>query len=815
FSITPDIAGTYNYTWSPAGIMNNDTISNPTGTFNTPGTFNIYGAVDNGGGCTRVDTFTVNVSIGAKPTITMMPDSATICGSDPVQLDMFVAGSSLSCQETATATGQDDAATTVTINNFSCVPAGSDITGMTMDADIGGNCPNWYTYDIIINGTSQFTAQCNQTGLDLTPFLPINSVEIVSNDEDAFSDGVTMNLILNISYSVSPHNYVWTPSLNLSDSSIKNPLASPPTPTTYYVTVTDTLGGCFDTDSVYVSVGNDFIASAAVDTSICIYNGIAENIQLEATTSVGGTYTYDWNNGGTLSDSTISNPIASPTSTTDYIVTIMNPAGCERTDTASITVFNTTLPLLIQGDPNYCLGDSAMLYVGNYTTYEWHNTIDTSIVISTTDTNYLFAGQYTVTVSLNGCSATSDTITVNEVIVTAPVLTDTSFCVGSSVQIDAGTGYSNYQWSPSGGNGAGAQFGNITSGGFYSVTVDSTSGATTCSVISNTIEVIENAAPSPQIIGDLTYCSDDSTILSSNISYNSYLWTPSNLTSNSITAGAGQIILRVDSNNCFGYDTVTVIALPTPNFLIFGTDSLCPDTSSGSLSVDNLTFDSYLWSPSGSTLPTTPAGAGTHTVTVTQNGCSSTSTSTIYSYPTPNANFTANPGAPAQPQDEIVFTDASSSTNSITSWIWDFDATNIEAGRASEFNNPQSVGPGHTMNWAYGAQGTYSVTLTVIDDNGCYNSTNQEYLVFSNIIIPNVITPNGDGFNDVLEFVGLDGSVFPNNLSVYNRWGNQVFNKADYQNDWDGGVLSVGTYFFILEVEFNTGKEVFKGSLNL
>jgi hypothetical protein len=35
-------------------------------------------------------------------------------------------------------------------------------------------------------------------------------------------------------------------------------------------------------------------------------------------------------------------------------------------------------------------------------------------------------------------------------------------------------------------------------------------------------------------------------------------------------------------------------------------------------------------------------------------------------------------------------------------------------------------------------------------------------------------------------------------LNVFNRWGNEVFNETDYKNDWDGGELSPGVYYYYL-----------------
>ncbi len=69
--------------------------------------------------------------------------------------------------------------------------------------------------------------------------------------------------------------------------------------------------------------------------------------------------------------------------------------------------------------------------------------------------------------------------------------------------------------------------------------------------------------------------------------------------------------------------------------------------------------------------------------------------------------------------------------------------------------------------------------------------------------------------NDFLVFENLDTSVASNQVSIFNRWGNEVFSQPDYQNDWNGDGLSVGTYFYILQVDFKSGTETFKGSLNI
>ncbi|MEZ4908346.1 MAG: gliding motility-associated C-terminal domain-containing protein [Saprospiraceae bacterium] len=67
----------------------------------------------------------------------------------------------------------------------------------------------------------------------------------------------------------------------------------------------------------------------------------------------------------------------------------------------------------------------------------------------------------------------------------------------------------------------------------------------------------------------------------------------------------------------------------------------------------------------------------------------------------------------------------------------------------------------------------------------------------------NVITPNGDGINDNLIFPCLESGIYPKNeLIVFNEWGNQVFSKYNYNNDWQGTYngkdLPVGTYYYVL-----------------
>jgi uncharacterized repeat protein (TIGR01451 family)/gliding motility-associated-like protein len=81
--------------------------------------------------------------------------------------------------------------------------------------------------------------------------------------------------------------------------------------------------------------------------------------------------------------------------------------------------------------------------------------------------------------------------------------------------------------------------------------------------------------------------------------------------------------------------------------------------------------------------------------------------------------------------------------------------------------------------------------------------------------IPNTITPNGNGFNDSFEIPGL-GRFVSNEIVIFNRWGDHVFEAKDYQNNWSGEGLVSHTYFYVLKAVDEQGKEhVYKGFIQV
>lgn len=108
--------------------------------------------------------------------------------------------------------------------------------------------------------------------------------------------------------------------------------------------------------------------------------------------------------------------------------------------------------------------------------------------------------------------------------------------------------------------------------------------------------------------------------------------------------------------------------------------------------------------------------------------------------------------------------------------------------------------------------GAYQFVFTNI--NGCTDTVTVN-VTSSKLDNSNVITPNGDGKNDHL--IIPDINLFPgSNLSIYNRWGNEVYHSNNYTNDWEGKGLADGTYYYLLNRREANGKfKVFKGWIYL
>ncbi len=272
-------------------------------------------------------------------------------------------------------------------------------------------------------------------------------------------------------------SYLWS---NNDTTSFSN--VSPSVTTTYTVTVTDN-NGCTASDDVVVNVNLLPAAEAGPDAAFCA--GSSTNLNAS-----GGT-TYSWSPTTGLSNPNIANPVANPTTSTPYTVTVTNGNGCSNIDIVNITV--NPLPTAEAGPPqSICNTNSATLNASGGTIYHWSTLESTqSITVSPNTTS-----TYTVTVTDgNGCSQTDNVIITVYNLPIANAGNNTSICNGLSTNLNASGGQS-YSWSPASGLSNTAipnPVATPTSSTTYTVTVTDVNG---CSA---TDDVAIGIFPSPSV----------------------------------------------------------------------------------------------------------------------------------------------------------------------------------------------------------------------------------------------------------------------------------------------------------------------------
>lgn len=172
----------------------------------------------------------------------------------------------------------------------------------------------------------------------------------------------------------------------------------------------------------------------------------------------------------------------------------------------------------------------------------------------------------------------------------------------------------------------------------------------------------------------------------------------------------------------------------------------------------------------------TPKATTTYSVTITNAyGCSAVKTETVKQdvsfTPMVTVSTSVDCGHPMQ----LSFTNT---TPNADRFVW-------------------TMGNGDTLitkaptNYTYAESGRYPITVTAYR-NGCPISTTLSVEVENLSRVPNVITANNDGKNDLFT-IGLPDAK----LQIVNRWGRLIYESARYQNDW-GRDVPYGIYYFVL-----------------
>ncbi len=595
-------------------------------------------------------------------------------------------------------------------------------------------------------------------------------------------------------------SYLWSPSIYLSGTIIANPVCTPMDTTTYIVTGTNSCG--VSTDTIVVSTFPIVNVNLGDDQTVCP----GQTINLSVENIAGATYTWEPAGYFIGSDSTSSVSFIS-TVNTSIVVTSTNVNGCVSSDTLQINIITPPAAPVItaQGPTTFCEGDNVVLQSSTGNFVIWSNGLENfnQILVTT-------SGSYYVT-SVDGiCPATSDTIVVTVNPTPAASFTldgDSTICEGSCVNITADQ-TTNFSWLLPDTSVLTTQTIAACSTGVYSLSVTENGCVGT-----ETINIIVAPLPALPVItlnGPDVICEGESALLQSSYATGNQ-WSIDGAT---IAGSVGNAhltfvggLFTVTYTNGLGCSATSLGQLITikptsPLVISASSDTLiCGNNPQPVLLTASPGFITYDWSTNEVTDTITISTEGVYTVTGTnQYGCETTSSITFVIAP----NFELDINSP-------VYFD-------------DYNVT-INGGTDGSINLTVNPIATYTYSWSNGQStedlsnipaGSYTVTVT--NEFGCSEVGSIVVKEPEAIKLPNTFSPNGDGYNDFYVIKGIQG--YPNSqLDIFNRWGNLVYSKKGYTNDWNGvsnngNELPDGTYFIVVDLNME-GKENVKGSIDI
>jgi gliding motility-associated-like protein len=565
--------------------------------------------------------------------------------------------------------------------------------------------------------------------------------------------------------------YYWNfgdPSSGTADTStVTNPTHTFDTAGTYTILLVSKNPLCNDTLRQTIKVYALPVPTITGTDSICPGGS--------ATINAGGGLTYKWNNGATTSSIT-----GFPASTQTYTVTVSN-GTCSKDTTFTVVVKPVPIPNITTVPDTICIGDSSKLTATGGGTYIWTFSGSPDSVIWVKP---IVTKTYTVQVTKHGCIATtSKTVTVISPASIIIGVRNDSICPTDSTYIYVRGGLT-YKWLPSG------------------ITADSIKAKTnvtktyTCVVTNScgtdTVTATLHIAPVPIIKPKgVTICKGSSGQI---FAYGggTYSWTPNtNLTCNTCGSPIASptvtttYTVTVSNGKCSKDSVVTVNVNPIPIPGITPPQKICacsPATLSGTGG------GTYVWSTGATTnsITVSPCSDSTYKVTVSKNGCDSTATTSI----------TVNPAGITACCTATIIKDSSGPVQLLatgdTSYVW-----YPSNGSLSCTNCSDPI-----------ASPTVTTTYTVYGVNKFGCSTSDTVTIFVEIPcadfrVPNVFTPNDDGRND--DFVIRVLNPLTYSITIYDRWGVEVYTSTDPTVYWTGHLLATqymvpdGVYYYIIK----------------
>ena len=634
--------------------------------------------------------------------------------------------------------------------------------------------------------------------------LTIIQDNIVLTNDTTICYGTSKQLL-----TVPALSFCWSPTTYLNNSTIPDPIASPPHNITYYYTAEVTGNNLI--------VNGDFNAGNTGFTSQYVY----ANPNITEGQYFVGTNPQAWN------------PSMSPC--TDHTtgngnMMMVNGAPVPNVyvwrETVTVTpntnyAFSTWIQALWPPNPAQLQFSINGNDIGNlitaslptctwtqfYTT--WNSGNSTSAVISVVNKNTQVQGNDFALddISFAPIYIKRDSV---KILVDSPLVrtnNDTVFCAGGFAQLNA-IGAINYSWSPP----SGLNNSNIPnpiasppSTTQYIVTGTTVNG---CSA-KDTVVITVNPKPTIAKSNDTTICRNTSVQLfaSGGTTYN---WSPAATLNNpnianpvaTPTTNTTYYIIVTNSNNCNNNDSVKVSLRPAAVFNISPDISTCFNTPA---QLNASGGDIYSWNPSNYlTDPNirnpqaNPPNSTTYSVKIKDSNCNDSTTLST------QVTVLPLPIVQVNKQNDIDCSNDASQLNATGAFQYSWTP-------ATTLSNPNIPNPVARPNVTtlYSVQGT--------DINGCKNTDTISVFVLGinkgQYLMPTAFTPNNDGINDCygIKYWGIIQEL---DFSIYNRWGQRIFHSTTPGQCWDGtykGQLqNPDVYVYMVKAKTSCDSNVFR-----
>ncbi|MES2703248.1 MAG: gliding motility-associated C-terminal domain-containing protein, partial [Bacteroidota bacterium] len=601
--------------------------------------------------------------------------------------------------------------------------------------------------------------------------------------------------------SVAGATYFWSGPLSYT-SNVRNSILPGATGgmTGSYTVLATSVSGCTNTASVSLVV----VPSPSPGITLSTYSVCAQALSgssnfLIAAFNGGSTYTLTApayisvsNPGGPTSALTVAAPF-----TPGPVNVNLNASNgvCSVSTTAVFTIIPNPVITVSPLSAIICQGRTFTFNATGASSYAWSpaqagilSYSAGAMVIVSPSLSTLFS-VYGSSVGCNSAQQNAN-LTVNPLPVIIPEPLSATICLYNRTPLKVNGTATSHTWSPA--TGLNTTFGSSVIAGPLASQDYTILGSLNSCTSTAVMSVFVLPLPVPSLSLSSTAVCLNQTITAQGFGGLDYLWTDpigftrlgqttSFLINNAGYAGT-HTLLVTDQNGCKAMRTFVISVYDLPTGILSGSQMqgcvpFCSDFSFYSPSQLSVLWQVDGKNTTGNTFSHCFNQVGQYHITGnlqdTITGCVNVQDFVVNGWPRPVAGFEYYPISPIESLDEVIFTNTSKGDWQ-TKWHWYFISN---AGSQSDHQNTY---------YTFGQAGVYPVAMVVSNQMGCSDTITKVITVEQdfNIYVPNAFTPNEDGLNELFRPVLRGAKSF--HLSVYNRWGQKLYETSDFNSGWDG-----------------------------